>query len=143
MQQDYTIFIQDNLFLIGALAALVVMIVVTEMKRGFRKYRDVTPVEAVQLINRDDAVLLDVRESSELETGRIRNARHLSASVLPQRMEELGKFKDKPIIAFCANGLKAQKTCQLLGRSGFARIYFLKGGVAAWQQANLPLAKSK
>ncbi len=141
MQKDYTIFVQDNLFLIGVLAALVVMIVVTEMKRLLKRYRDVTPAEAVQLINRDDAVLLDVRESSELAAGRIRNARHLSASVLPQRVDELGKIKDKPIIAFCANGLKAQKTCQLLSKRGFARIYFLKGGVAAWQQANLPLAK--
>ena len=142
MQKDYTIFIQDNLFLIGVLAALVVLNVVTEMKRMLKKYRDVTPAEAVQLINRDDAVLLDVRESSELEAGRIRNARHLSASVLPQRVDELGKFRDRPIIAFCANGLKAQKMCQLLAKHGFAQIYFLKGGVAAWQQANLPLAKS-
>lgn len=141
MQKDYTIFVQDNLFLIGVLAALVMMIVVTELKRVLKRYRDVTPAEAVQLINRDDAVLLDVRESSELAAGRIRNARHLSASVLPQRVDELGKIRDKPIIAFCANGLKAQKICQLLSKRGFARIYFLKGGVAAWQQANLPLAK--
>ena len=141
MQRDYTIFLQDNLFLIGVLAALVVMIVMTEMKRALKKYRDVTPAEAVQLINRDDAVMLDVRESSELEAGRIRNARHLSASVLPKRLDELGKFKDKPIITFCANGLKAQKICQLLGKHGFAQIYSLKGGVTAWQQANLPLTK--
>ena len=141
MQKDYTIFLQDNIFLVGVLMALVAVIISTEIRRLLKKYRDVTPAEAVQLINRDDAVLLDVRESSELTAGQIRNARHLSASVLPQRVGELDKIKDKPIIAFCANGMKAQKICQLLCKSGFPQVYFLKGGVAAWQQANLPLTK--
>ncbi|MDD9805763.1 MAG: rhodanese-like domain-containing protein [Gammaproteobacteria bacterium] len=141
MQDDYTMFIADNIFLFGILTALAVMIVSTEMKRLLKKYRDITPAEAVQLINREGAVMLDVRESSELETGRVRNAKFLSASVLPKRMDELDDIRDKPIITFCAHGLKARNICQLLSKRGFPNIYFLKGGIAAWEQANLPLTK--
>ncbi len=141
MQDDYYIFISDNLFLIGILAALAIMIASTEMKRLMKKYRDITPAEAVQLINREGAVMLDVRESPERETGQVQNARLLSASVLPKRIDELDDIRDKPVITFCAHGMKARGICQLLSKRGFPDIYFLKGGLAAWEQAHLPLTK--
>lgn len=138
---DYSDFIADNLFLFGLLLILLTFIVSTEVKKFTRKYKDLTPADAVQLINREQAVLLDVREANELSGDGIRDAKHISASVLEERFSDLDAFKEAPIIAFCMNGLKAQKACQLLSKKGFYKIYCLKGGITAWKQANMPVIK--
>ncbi len=97
-------------------------------------------VEAVQLINRRDAVVLDVRAVGEYATGHIANARHIPASELETRSGELEKFKERPIIISCQFGNQSLVVCAKLKKRGFD-AYSLTGGIGAWQQAGLPLEK--
>ena len=132
-------FIQQNILLVGGAVVLVVAIISLEVTHIMRKYREVTPAQAVQLMNKEKAVILDLREGNELMSGTIQGAWHIAGSVLSQKISDLEKYKDKPVVAFCATGTRASKMCHELTKHGFEKIYHLKGGLAAWQQAGLPV----
>ncbi|MFZ5511937.1 MAG: rhodanese-like domain-containing protein [Pseudomonadota bacterium] len=101
----------------------------------------VGPAQATLLINREDAVVVDVREPAEYSQGHIVNARNLPLGQLQKRLTELEKFKDKPLILCCASGNRSASASSTLRKAGFARVYNLAGGVAAWEQAGLPVTK--
>jgi rhodanese-related sulfurtransferase len=98
-----------------------------------------TPAEATLLMNREDALVLDVRETGEWSTGHISGARHITLAQLDKRLSELDKFKEKPIIVVCATGNRSSSACGQLKKHGFDKVYSLGGGVSSWREANLPL----
>ena len=99
----------------------------------------VTAAEATLLMNREDALVLDVRETGEWSGGHITGARHIALAQLDKRLSELDKFKDKPIIVVCASGNRSSSACGQLKKHGFEKVYSLGGGIAAWRDSNLPL----
>ena len=98
-----------------------------------------TPAEATLLMNREDALVLDVREFGEWGTGHITGARHITLAQLEKRLSELEKFKDKPVIVVCATGNRSSSACGQLKKHGFNKVFNLGGGVSSWRDANLPL----
>lgn len=98
-----------------------------------------TPAEATLLMNREDALVLDVRETGEWSSGHITGARHISLGQLDKRLSELDKFKEKPIIVVCATGNRSSSACGQLKKHGFGKVFSLGGGVSSWRDANLPL----
>lgn len=109
--------------------------------RSFRRGMEVEAFEAVQLINRRDAVVLDVRGAGEFAAGHITGARNLPETQLGERLHELEKFRERPIIVSCATGGRSTAVCGTLRKRGFAQAFALRGGLAAWRQAGLPLEK--
>ncbi|OQW93676.1 MAG: hypothetical protein BWK79_09875 [Beggiatoa sp. IS2] len=101
------------------------------------------PHEATLLINREDAIVLDVREDSEYKQGSILNAVHIPLSHLANSLNRLEKYRNRPIIASCLSGNRSVRACATLKKHGFEKIYNLKGGIYAWQNASLPLTKTK
>lgn len=99
------------------------------------------PGQATQLINRDDAVIVDVREVGEFAEGHLPEARNIPVAKLADRINELEKFKDKPIILCCASGMRSGKACSELKKHGFDKLYNLAGGVDAWVGAGYPVKK--
>lgn len=98
---------------------------------------------AVLLMNRSDAVVLDIRPQGEYEKGHIAGARHLSLSTsseFEQRIAELEKFKERPIIVNDQFGNQSLVAVAKLKKQGF-EVYSLQGGFDAWRQANLPVEK--
>ena len=102
----------------------------------------VSALEAVQLMNRRDAVVLDVRDTGDYAAGHITGARHISESQIADRVKELEKFKLRPIVVCCRTGTRAPVVTDILRKQGFAEAVALSGGIAAWQQASLPLEKN-
>lgn len=102
----------------------------------------VGPVEATQLINREDAHIVDVREPDEFAGGHLPEAVNIPAGKLAERVGELEKLKDKPIIVCCAAGVRSNKACAELKKHGFEKIYNLSGGVDAWVGAGYPIKKA-
>jgi rhodanese-related sulfurtransferase len=98
-----------------------------------------SPAEATLLMNREDALVLDVRETGEWGSGHITGARHITLGQLDKRLSELDKFKEKPIIVVCASGNRSSAACGQLKKQGFDKVYSLGGGISAWREANLPL----
>ncbi len=134
-------FFSENFILFAALGIILALILRMEIKRALRGFKNVSPAEAVQLINKEDAIMVDVRESNELAQGSIRNAKHLALSVLKQRVDELKSHADKPVIAYCKTGNRANEACEILKKNNFTNVMSLKGGIEAWKVANLPVVK--
>ncbi|SFN28992.1 rhodanese-like domain-containing protein [Nitrosospira briensis] len=133
-------FLQNNIMLIVAALASGGMLLWPLFRRSSGK--EVDTLVAVQLINYKDAVVLDVREGSEYNAGHLPNSRHIPADKLEQRLQELEKFKDKPILLIHRSGVNTSgKAGALLRSHGFAHVYNLAGGIETWRQANLPIVK--
>ena len=103
--------------------------------------KQVNPVEATLLINREDANIVDVREADEYAKGHLPDARNIPLAKLAERAGELEKFKDKPVIVCCASGMRSGKACGELGKLGFSKAVSLAGGIDAWLAAGYPVKK--
>ena len=101
----------------------------------------VSTLQATQLMNRDDAVVVDVRPAAEFAKGHILGARNFPLVELERRAGELDKYKVKPVIVHCGDGNRAAGGVALLRKNGFGNVVNLTGGFAAWQQAGLPVEK--
>jgi len=130
----------DNMFLIAAAFVSGAMLVWPMVRRGAGGV-SVTTLEATQLINRQDALVVDVREQAEYAQAHILNSRLLPLSQIEARMADIDKFKDKPVIVYCATGNRSNSAAAILRKSGFSNVSNLSGGFAAWQQAGLPVQK--
>jgi len=102
----------------------------------------VTTLQATQLMNRDDALVVDLRPATEYAGGHILGARNIPLAELERRAGELDRFKAKPLILHCGDGNRAGAGVALLRKGGFASVFNLAGGYAAWQQAGLPVEKN-
>ena len=131
-----------NMVLLGVVIASGTMLIWPLVSRLLRQTKEVGTMEAVQLINRRDAVVLDVRETGDFEAGHIANARHIPEAQVNERIRELEKFKARPIIVSCRTGTRAPTIAGVLRKRGFQEAVALRGGIAAWQQSGMPLPKS-
>jgi rhodanese-related sulfurtransferase len=142
--EQFLAFLQKNplhLVLFGTAVITGGMLVWPLVNRLIRPGHEISPVEAVQLINRRDAVVLDVRDAAEYASGHITNARHIPEGQLVERMKELEKFKARPIIVTGRAGGRAASAASVLRNNGFGEVFALRGGIGAWQQASMPLEK--
>ena len=139
--QEYIDFASKNYLLFVALAVIVVLIVLAEVRRFTRGYKEITPAEAVLLINKEAALVLDIREANEHGQGSIIDAKHISSSALPQKVAGLAANKDKPILVFCKMGNRSAQACKLLMKNGYTKVFGLKGGINAWIKDQLPVTK--
>jgi rhodanese-related sulfurtransferase len=101
----------------------------------------VNTARATEMINREDALLVDVREANEYGAGHILGAKSLPLARLADGAGELGKKKDRPLIVYCDSGDRAAKAAAALKKHGFTRVANLSGGLGAWRQAGLPVEK--
>ena len=133
-------FVMDNVFLVAVAVISGAMLVWPLLRRGAGG-PSVTTLEATQMINRQDALVLDVREQAEFAQAHILNARGLPLSQLEARIGDIEKFKDKPLILYCATDNRSSTAAAALKKRGFSNVVVLSGGFAAWQQAGLPVQK--
>ena len=131
-------FIIDNIFLITlALLSGGVLVWQTLQRGGAR----VSALQATQLMNREKAVILDVRSVEEFAVGHIRESKNIPLKELSGRMGELDKSKGRPVVIVCAKGLQSNKAASQLKKAGFADAYPLIGGIAEWRSHDLPIVK--
>jgi rhodanese-related sulfurtransferase len=126
-----------------ALVAVLGMLAWTFLGNRIAGYKRIEPTEAVPLLNRENAVLLDIRDNKDFRAGHVSGAVHIPHSALAKRHVELAKDKDKPIIVACRAGTHASTACGLLRKQGFENVYMMSGGMLAWQAANLPTRSKK
>jgi rhodanese-related sulfurtransferase len=101
----------------------------------------VSPTQATHLINREDAVVIDVREANEFAAGHVLGAKNLPLARLASSGADILKRKDRPVIVYGDDGDRALKAAAALKKQGFPRVLNLSGGISAWQQAGLPVEK--
>lgn len=135
-------FAQLHFLASAGLVALTVAIVYSEIARRLTGYKRLSPAQLTELINREDALVLDVSAATDFDKGRIAGAKNLPATqVAPDH--KLLKDKDRPIAVVCRTGQASTEVAAKLVKAGYTRVYLLEGGVPAWQQAEMPLVKGK
>jgi len=134
-------FAGNNLILVAALLVILTLILKTEIGLKFNNVPQLNVNDAVRLMNDDDVVVLDVRESSEYSAGHIRDSIHIPIGALSKRVNELEKYKNKKILAYCRSGNRSNTACRTLSKQGFENVNNMSGGVISWSAANLPLSK--
>jgi rhodanese-related sulfurtransferase len=134
-------FLENNWYLVLILLVSGGMLVWPLFQGRFSSAREVGAFEATTLINRRNAVVVDVREPAEYEGGRIPNAVHMPHSQIASRGHELKKHTSRPVIAYCDRGMSSRSAAGALAKLGFAEVYSLRGGLRAWSEAGLPTEK--
>jgi rhodanese-related sulfurtransferase len=132
-------FVVNHPFLFGAFAVLLVIFIRNETQRGGRS---VSAQELVNLVNRQDAVVVDVRDKKEFEQGHIPHAVNIPYASLDSRISELSDYKEKPIVLACKMGQHAGPAGTALRKQGFVNVSRLSGGIAEWRNQNLPVVKA-
>jgi rhodanese-related sulfurtransferase len=134
-------FFVDNWFLF--LTALVSggLLLWPLLNKGAGGSGKVTPAEAVRLINREKAVLIDVSEPAEYAAGHAPGAKSVPLAKL-DGSSELPKNKSLPLVVLCPTGTRAARAVATLKKLGFENTQALAGGLAAWREANLPVERT-
>ena len=133
-------FISKNIFLVMIAAISGGMLLWPLLRKGAGGPW-VNTLQATQLMNREDAVVVDLRPAADFAKGHILGSRSIPLADLEKRAAEIDKHKAKPVIVYCNAGNSAGASVALLRRNGFANVVNLAGGYAAWQQAGLPVEK--
>jgi rhodanese-related sulfurtransferase len=135
-------FLQQNWYW-AALATASGSWLLFELARSAGDKSQVTPIEATLMMNREDAIVIDIREQSEYARGHIPNAKHIPLGDLARRSTELDKFKDRPILVCCASGNRSRSAIETLKKAGFEKLFNLSGGLFEWEKAGQPISRKK
>ncbi|MDR0634496.1 MAG: rhodanese-like domain-containing protein [Azoarcus sp.] len=135
-------FLQQNLHW-AALAICSALWLLVDLVRQMRDKSLLTPLEATLRINREDAVVIDVRDLGDFERGHLPNARNLPLADLARRASELEKFRDRPLIVYCDGGSRTTTAIATLKKAGFEKLYKLRGGLFEWEKAGQPITRKK
>jgi rhodanese-related sulfurtransferase len=133
-------FAGNHPLLVGAFVAVLVALTWNLISDPGGK-NAVDPLAATAMINHEDAVVVDVRSMAEFKQGHIVNAVNLPLNGLGNNLKQLEKHRDKPIVAVCRSGSRSGAACRLLRKNGFANVKNLRGGMMAWESANLPVKR--
>lgn len=131
-------FVVNHYVLVSAFVVLLIATIVLESRRGGQK---LGAQEAVGLINRDQAVVLDIREKKDAKEGRITGSIHIPLSSLKDRINELEPHKNTRIIVVDKMGQHGSMAVKQLNEAGFTDVVRLNGGIGEWRASNLPLVK--
>ncbi|ARU31171.1 hypothetical protein CAP31_05390 [Sulfuriferula sp. AH1] len=134
-------FVQHNIWLIVLAVFSGFMLIFPSLRGKISGTSEVDTTGAVQLINHENAIVLDVREANEFSSGHIADAKHIPVGQLANSLKPLEKYKDQAIVVNCRSGARSSTACGVLRKNGFTKVYNLKGGILAWQQAGLPTVK--
>ena len=137
--QEYTEFARMHPLLVFGFMAVLGLIIWSEFSRLTRKYKNVNANEAVQILNKDNVTLIDVREPSEITNGIIKGAKTVPLGQLDTQLANFEKNKDNPFLIYCRSGSRSGSACKTLTSHGFTDVYNLGGGIMGWESENLPL----
>ncbi|MGO1500930.1 MAG: rhodanese-like domain-containing protein [Marinobacter sp.] len=131
-------FVVSHYVLVSLFVAFLVAILILESRRGGAK---ISAQGAVSLLNRDEAIVVDIRDRKEFGEGRITGSINIPLNSLKSRAAELSKHKDKQIIVADKMGQHSATAVKQLNAEGYANVVRLNGGVGDWKASNLPLVK--
>ena len=132
-------FIANHVMLVGIAVALLVALIGHEMGRWTRGYKALSPQQLVGMINRDNALVVDV--SAMNQNGHVVGAKHVAMSQFDPENKELAKVRDLPVVIYCRTGQTSAEACKRLKKAGFSKVFWLDGGLSAWLTAELPVVK--
>jgi len=140
--EQYLEFAASHTLLVGAWLAIFSALLWHLIANPGGKF-NIEAADACTKINHQDAVVVDVRSMNEFKDGHIINAENIPLNGLKNSLKALQKHKSKPIIAVCRSGSRSGAACRSLRKAGFENVFNLRGGMLAWESANLPVKRNK
>lgn len=131
-------FLTEQWILCAALVTCIWLLLNNEARKGGAK---LSPREVVSLVNQEQAVILDLRDSNEFQKGHIVDALNIPQNKLADRLSELEEYRERPLVLVCKLGQHAGASGKLLAEKGFQSVYRLNGGMLEWQNDQLPVVK--
>ena len=128
-------FLAEQWTLAAALLAVVVMLVIHEARKSGPS---LSPQQAINMLNAEDGVFVDLRDAAEFKKGHIVGAVNITAAKLPERMAELEKFKNKPVVLVCKMGQQSATAGKQLKAENYEKVYKMSGGMMEWSNLQLP-----
>lgn len=132
-------FLVQEWALWAAFFAILALLIALEVKEYLFGPGRLSPQQVTHMINRENAVIVDIREMGSFQKGHIIGAMNITFSQLNDKIKELNKYKDRPLIIVCDNDRNAAQAAKTLKKEGFENIFSMQGGINAWQSASLPL----
>ena len=126
-----------------ALLGLTLAIVLNELSAFTRGFKALGPAALTALVNRDNALVVDLRPHADFERGHIPGSKNVQPSQFDPENKQLAAARSLPVVLVCKAGQASGDAARRLRKAGFERVYVLDGGIAAWQQADLPLVKGR
>lgn len=128
-------FLTQQWILVAALLATGVMLVLHETRKSGPS---LSPQKAINLVNSQQGVFVDLRDAGEYKQGHIVDSLHIPATKLPKEMQQLEKFRSNPIILVCKMGQASSTAGKQLKAAGFENVYKMTGGMMEWSNLQLP-----
>jgi rhodanese-related sulfurtransferase len=133
-------FIIDNWMLFAVALASATMLFLPQIQSATGG--TLSAAGAVQLMNREKAVVIDVSEPEEFALGHMNNAKNVPFNQLEDKLAGQVKNKELPLILVCTSGARSNRAVSVAKKLGFTNVQALAGGLKSWKEANLPLEKA-
>ncbi len=136
-------FIANHAMLVGVFVALLIALISHEIGQLMRGYKAIGAAELTQLINRQEALVVDVSAPAEFAAGHVPGARHVPMTAFDPENKELAKAHELPIVVYCKSGTNSAQAATRLAKAGFKKVHWLDGGIDSWKAAEMPVVKGK
>ena len=135
---EFNLFLIDYWYFSVPLFFFIFLFAYSEMNKGGKK---IESNELTRLVNKENAILIDLRKKEDYENGHIMTALNYPHQEFDNQMHELEKFKDRPIILVCDMGRNSANIGEKLKKAEFEKTFRLNGGMMTWTQENLPVVQ--
>ena len=132
-------FVGARWYLFTAAIVLLFLLMNHERRKGGAS---ITPAQLTTLVNQHEAVVIDLREAGDFRQGHIVDSVNVPQAKLAERLAELERYRDKPVVLVCKIGQSSGDAAKTLKEKGFDKVFKLGGGISEWQGAQLPLVRS-
>lgn len=134
-------FAGNHAMLVAGFAAIVLLLIWTEISRRTRGYAELTPLQAVQKINQGNTSVVDISSAADFSKGHLAGAQHIAMSRFNETDPDIAKLKTGPVLVVCKNGQTAHLAAAKLVKLGATDVAVLKGGTSQWVADQYPLAR--
>ena len=140
--QEYIDFVTNNPMLSAAWVAVAGLLIHHQVKDKISGIKNITTQEATMLINKQDAVVIDIRSKEEFQKGHIVNAKNIPLSQIDKgNLAAIENHKQTPIIVVCDTGTRSASAAAKLVKAEFSQVTNLFAGMSGWKASNLPTTK--
>ena len=138
---DLIQFAQEHLLLSAAWLTVAALLATIQIRFMASAPKSLSTQMLTNMVNRENGVVIDVRPKADFSKGHIHGAINIPLSTVKDKVKDLEKYKNTPIIMVCANGISVAAACNTLKKSGMQNVHKLAGGMGSWVGDNLPVVK--
>lgn len=137
--EKFLAFASNHPILVGSFFTVLLAFIATEFMRKTRKFKVLNSVDAIRLMNREDAAVIDLSASNDYASKHIVGAVNVAPSQIQASNKKLMKLKGRPVLVYCKTGQASHQNAAKLIELGLEPVYVLRGGLAQWQQDQQPV----